>query len=410
MATVSSVSTQSSTSSTGTTTTVKQGSKGAAVKELQTLLKQAGFYTQALDGSFGPVTDAAVRKFQKANGLTVDGVAGPKTWAALRKATAPKPPPPTAPTTTGTTATVKKGSSGAAVKELQTLLKSKGYYSSTIDGSFGPATDAAVRKFQKDNLMTVDGVVGPKTWAALRSSTPTAPVLKKGSSGAAVKEAQLMLQKLGHYKLPLDGSFGPGTEAAVKAFQKAKGLSQTGQIDGNTLQKLRAAYDALPTTPTQPPTTGGVAKVSDSISNQRIAKLHPKIQAKAAEFMNRVEKELGIKLRLASGYRSIAEQNALYAQGRTKPGSIVTNAKGGSSYHNYGLALDVVEVRPDGSVNWNTNWAAIAKIGKQVGFEWGGDFKSIVDKPHFQMSFGKSTSQLMALYNAGKRTGEYVNL
>ncbi len=393
-----------STSAAATTATVKKGSKGAAVKELQTLLKQAGYYKSTLDGDFGPATDAALRKFQKDKKLAVDGVAGPKSWAALRAATAPAAPAPT----TGTTATLKKGASGAAVKELQTLLKSKGYYTSTVDGSFGPATEAAGR-FQSDKKLTVDGVVGAKTWAALRATTtpPATQVLKKGSSGNAVKEVQLMLQKLGHYKLSLDGSFGPGTETAVKAFQKSKGLSQTGQVDANTLDKLRTAYNAANT---GTPSTGTVPQVSDPISNQRIAQLHPKIRAKAAEFINRVERETGIKLRLASGFRSIAEQNALYAQGRTKPGSIVTNAKGGSSYHNYGLAIDVVEVRPNGSVNWNTNWSAIAKIGKEMGFEWGGDWTSIVDKPHFQMSFGKSTSQLLSMYNSGQRSGEYVNL
>ena len=75
------------------------------------------------------------------------------------------------------------------------------------------------------------------------------------------------------------------------------------------------------------------------VTNRRIRELHPRLGIAARQFINTVEGELGIQLRITQGYRSIAEQDALYAQGRTAPGEIVTNARGGQSYHNYGLAL-----------------------------------------------------------------------
>src|SRR5690606_7828810 len=77
----------------------------------------------------------------------------------------------------------------------------------------------------------------------------------------------------------------------------------------------------------------------DMVTNRRIRELHPRLGIAARQFINTVEGELGIQLRITQGYRSIAEQDALYAQGRTAPGEIVTNARGGQSNHNYGLAL-----------------------------------------------------------------------
>jgi len=148
----------------------------------------------------------------------------------------------------------------------------------------------------------------------------------------------------------------------------------------------------------------------DIVSDRRIGTLHPLIQAQAKELIIRAERELGIKLRVTSALRTWNEQDGLYAQGRTKTGKIITNAKGGQSLHNFGLAIDVVEIK-DGKALWsNPNWNKIATLGKSIGFAWGGDFKSIKDKPHFEMHFGRSLAQLQTLYVSGDRQGEYVNL
>ena len=152
-----------------------------------------------------------------------------------------------------------------------------------------------------------------------------------------------------------------------------------------------------------------VGRLKDEPSEKVVQKLHPKIRDKAREFIVKAEQQ-GITLRITSGLRTWAEQDELYAQGRTKPGSVVTNAKGGSSNHNYGLAFDVVPIE-NGKVNWNSkNWNKIGQIGKSVGFNWGGDWTGLVDKPHFEMLFGNSVSDLKQMYLAGKKDGDYVNV
>ena len=151
-------------------------------------------------------------------------------------------------------------------------------------------------------------------------------------------------------------------------------------------------------------------KTWDFHTDRRINSLHPLVRAKAKEFIIRAEKELGIKLRVTAALRTWDEQNGLYAKGRTDSGKVVTNAKGGQSLHNYGLAIDVVEIK-NGSAIWNNSrWTEIAALGKSIGFSWGGDWRSFKDKPHFEMKFSKSLSELQALYTSGNKKGEYVNL
>lgn len=136
---------------------------------------------------------------------------------------------------------------------------------------------------------------------------------------------------------------------------------------------------------------GGV--LWDPASELRLQSLHPAIQSRVREFINAAE-DAGLYLRITSGYRSFAEQDKLYAQGRTAPGDIVTNAKGGQSYHNYGLSFDVVPM-VKGLPVWDSAplWAQIGALGKSYGFAWGGDWKN-PDKPHFEKSYGLSVAQL----------------
>ena len=107
-----------------------------------------------------------------------------------------------------------------------------------------------------------------------------------------------------------------------------------------------------------------------------------------------MQSELGIRLRISQGLRTIKEQDDLYAQGRTRPGKIVTNAKGGDSFHNYGLAIDVVIINPNGTANWSRLSADVVRIAAQEGFEWGGNWRTFKDYPHFQMTFGQTIEQL----------------
>lgn len=131
-------------------------------------------------------------------------------------------------------------------------------------------------------------------------------------------------------------------------------------------------------------------------STKKLIGMHPRLVSDALKMIEEAYK-MKIMIAITDGYRSIDEQNKLYAQGRTKPGKIVTNAKGGTSYHNYGLAFDFCLIAPDGKTYvWNVNqdWIAVVAIGKSLGLEWGGEFKTIYDPPHFQRTFGLSIGDL----------------
>lgn len=110
-------------------------------------------------------------------------------------------------------------------------------------------------------------------------------------------------------------------------------------------------------------------------------------------------KNQGIEIIVIGTYRSIEEQNELYAQGRTKAGNIVTNARGGYSYHNFGYAFDIA-VKKGSNITWdNKEYDPVGAIGKSLGLEWGGDFKSISDSGHFQYTQGLTTAD----FREGKR-------
>jgi hypothetical protein len=129
----------------------------------------------------------------------------------------------------------------------------------------------------------------------------------------------------------------------------------------------------------------------------KASELNPYLKDKCLELVELAYKN-GYQIIITQGYRSIAEQDALYAQGRTKPGNIVTNAKGGSSNHNYRLAFDIAVLNSDGSIDWNTNskYNAVGKLGQSLGLEWGGAWTSFVDLPHFEYVYGLSITQLKA--------------
>lgn len=167
----------------------------------------------------------------------------------------------------------------------------------------------------------------------------------------------------------------------------------------------------------------------DKISIDRLAKLHPKLRGEAQPLIERAEAGLPnyLAVRVTYSLRTFEEQQALYNQGRTTPGKIVTKAKAGQSYHNYGLALDFVilyDKDKNGSyetISWDTvkdedkdgipDWKEIANIFKAAGWTWGGDFKTIVDQPHVEKTFGKDWKDLLALKQRGYVDSEgYVKI
>lgn len=96
---------------------------------------------------------------------------------------------------------------------------------------------------------------------------------------------------------------------------------------------------------------------------------------------------LGYPIRITEGYRTPERQDELYAQGRTRPGNIVTNARAGESFHNYGVAVDIV-FRKEGYTVSDKVWKTFGALANTYGFEWGGDWEEFVDFPHIQMTLG----------------------
>jgi peptidoglycan L-alanyl-D-glutamate endopeptidase CwlK len=144
----------------------------------------------------------------------------------------------------------------------------------------------------------------------------------------------------------------------------------------------------------------------DNITLKRIDLLHPKLRAEVHTLYAEMCDALRGRAipRFAYTLRTIKEQNELYQIGRTKTGKIVTNAKGGQSFHNYGLAFDIVLIIDGKEASWDTlkdfdgdgvsDWMECVAIAKKYGFEWGGEWK-FKDKPHFQKTFGKSVAELL---------------
>ena len=233
--------TASSSSSSSSATRLEKGSTGSDVKDLQTKLKKLGYYDAYVDGDYGDTTVAAVKAFQKKYNLTADGIAGKETLKKLdsvyKNADSDKDDD-----------SLRMGDSGSAVKDLQTKLKKLGYYSGTVDSTFGSGTYAAVRAFQKKYNLTADGVAGSETLKKLDSAYKNADSdknddsLRMGDSGSAVKDLQTKLKKLGYYDGTVDSTFGSGTYAAVKAFQKKYNLTADGVAGSETLKKLDSAY------------------------------------------------------------------------------------------------------------------------------------------------------------------------
>lgn len=146
------------------------------------------------------------------------------------------------------------------------------------------------------------------------------------------------------------------------------------------------------------------SKVSQR-NEKSIAKLHPQVRDKIRKFINDVYTKHQVQLVIVQDYRTYAQQDALYAKGRTASGSVVTNARGGQSNHNFALAVDVFPLWEDGKLHMDVKsdqknikiLKKIAPIGKGIGLEWGGDWKSIIDNPHFQLKTGKTMAQLREL-------------
>ena len=228
------------------------GSEGRQVRLLQKALGVV------VDGIFGPETEAAVRSFQASRDLTVDGVVGAQTSAALAR---------------GTAATDASGESFADAHAVQASWHHSAASPSTttspvvrlqealgvqVDGAFGPQTEAAVRHLQARHGLAVDGVVGPQTWRALgvdehtvlhearphphsssaRSGSTPAPAHAAARHDSATHGGNPVRELQEALHIPVDGTFGPETEAAVRSAQARHGLSVDGVVGPETWSAL----------------------------------------------------------------------------------------------------------------------------------------------------------------------------
>jgi peptidoglycan L-alanyl-D-glutamate endopeptidase CwlK len=150
----------------------------------------------------------------------------------------------------------------------------------------------------------------------------------------------------------------------------------------------------------------------DKVTLERIKLIHPKLQDELYTIYAEICEALDgrAECRFTHTLRTFSEQDALYAQGRTKPGKVVTRAKGGDSTHNYGLAVDIVlmvggkavwDIKTDYDKDGRSDWMEVVDIFKRYGWEWGGDWK-FFDAPHFQKTLGYNIPQLKAFWKSKK--------
>ena len=143
------------------------------------------------------------------------------------------------------------------------------------------------------------------------------------------------------------------------------------------------------------------------LSEQRVAQVHPVLATRGRSLIDLCG-HAGISILVTQGLRTWEEQEALYAKGRTEPPigkeHIVTQAKGGQSYHNFGLAFDIAVLDAAGKMDWDTShpgWALAGQLGKTVGLEWGGEWTTFKDLPHFQYTAGLTLAECRTLYPSG---------
>ena len=142
---------------------LKKGSTDPAVRDLQEALKALGYNPGPIDGVFGATTEAAVKAFQQARGITADGIVGKVTWINIDEADQSEP-------------VLKVGSTGLSVRRAQKRISLVGYDVGGVDGRYGSATEAAVKKLQQQRGLAVDEVVGRQTWSIVDSLENEGPV------------------------------------------------------------------------------------------------------------------------------------------------------------------------------------------------------------------------------------------
>lgn len=229
--------------------------------------------------------------------------------------------------------------------------------------------DTTVRAIQKKLGVSVDGNPGPATWRAVHEAVTGKKAAADAGLDAMIRAVQ---KKLGVF---VDGNPGPTTWGAIH-------LAVVGKKTSDEVKKADT------------PALVGEGKPADSRSEKNIATLHPRVRPFVRALIEKAGGQ-GIIIKVTSATRSFAEQDDLFAQGRTKPGKKVTNARGGFSNHNFGIAVDITIFKGSSDAEQAKTpvfesplYKAIGALGTDLGLEWGGNWKTIVDEPHFQLRPG----------------------
>lgn len=170
-------------------------------------------------------------------------------------------------------------------------------------------------------------------------------------------------------------------DSRIRAVQRALGLEPDGCAGPKTWEAIHARIVG-----TQAPTAPDEGIV-DARSERMIATLLPEVRTYARALVHAARVQ-GIEVRIISGTRTYAQQDELYARGRTTSGPRVTNSRGGYSNHNFGIAFDVGIFENQTYLEESPAYKAVGAMGKSLGLEWGGDWRSFIDEPHFQLRPG----------------------
>jgi peptidoglycan LD-endopeptidase CwlK len=206
----------------------------------------------------------------------------------------------------------------------------------------------------------------------------------------------------------------------IRAVQNAVGVDSDGKPGPETWEAIRnhvcpgtESELVTATTLASPPSSLQTIDRVDDRSEKAIATLLPEVQPYARALVMRAAQH-GITIKVISGLRTYEEQNELFSQGRTKSGRIVTNARAGFSNHNFGIAFDIGVFEGSKYLDDSPKYKAVGILGMDMGLEWGGNWKTIVDQPHFQlrpkwaaeMKEGDMLAELRTRNDSG--TGAYV--
>lgn len=212
---------------------LQRGDSGPAVSELQRQLQVRGYFNANITGFYGPITQDAVRRFQRDNRISATGQADFNTQSLLfgqQRAVLGT-------STRQATIVAQRGDRSPTVAAIQQQLAIRGYFTASVTSFYGPITEDAVRRFQRDNALPQTGVVDSVTYSLLLNLTPVNPpprILKLGDIHSEVGVIQERLQVLGYYSRPINNTFDGSTQQAVLRFQQVNRITPTGQVGPTT--------------------------------------------------------------------------------------------------------------------------------------------------------------------------------